>query len=273
MKRNILPGLPLSLGVTLFYVGLIVVLPLAALVFKTGSLGFEDYWRVVSSPRALASYRVTVSSAFGATVFNLFFGLALAWVLTRYRFPGRRVLDAMVDLPFALPTAVAGISLTALFAPNGWFGSLLSQIGIKVAYTPLGIAIAMCFTSLPFIVRTVQPVLEDLDPALEEAAQSLGGSDWEIFRKVILPLLAPALLAGISLSFARCLGEFGAIIFIAGNQPMSTEITSLLIFIRLEEYDYVSAAAIASVLLLAAFAMLAVTNWLQARALRYTVRN
>ncbi len=272
MRRNVLPGLPLSLGVTLFYVGLIVVLPLAALVFKAASLGPEDYWRIVSSSRALASYRVTVLSALGATVFNLFFGLALAWVLTRYRFPGWRIVDAMVDLPFALPTAVAGIALTALFTTNGWFGSILGELGIKVAYTPLGIMIAMCFTSLPFIVRTVQPVLEDLDPALEEAAQSLGGSDWAIFRKVILPLLTPALLAGVSLSFARALGEFGAIIFIAGNQPMSTEITALLIFIRLEEYDYQAAAAIASVLLLTAFFMLALTNWMQSRALRYTVR-
>ena len=272
MRRNVLPGLHLSLGITLFYVGPIVVLPLAALIIKAGSLGPVDYWSIVSSPRALASYRVTALSALAATIFNLFFGLALAWVLTRYRFPGRRIVDAMVDLPFALPTAVAGISLTALFSTNGVFGSVLSQLGVKVAYTPLGIMVAMCFTSLPFIVRTVQPVLEDLDPALEEAAQSLGGSDWSIFRKVILPLLAPALLAGTSLSFARSLGEFGAIIFIAGNQPMSTEITALLVFIRLEEYDYQAAAAIASVLLLTAFVMLAVTNALQARALRYTGR-
>ena len=197
MRRNILPGLRLSLGVTLFYVGLIVVLPLAALVVKAASLGPAEYWQIVSSSRALASYRVTALSALVATVFNLFFGLALAWVLTRYRFPGRRIVDAMVDLPFALPTAVAGISLTALFSSNGWFGYILSEAGIKVAYTPIGIMIAMCFTSLPFIVRTVQPVLEDLDPALEEAAQSLGGSDWTIFRKVILPLLTPALLAGL----------------------------------------------------------------------------
>lgn len=272
MKRNVLPGLRLSLGVTLFYVGLIVLLPLAALAVKAASLGPSEYWAIVSSPRSVASYKVTVLAALGATIFNLLFGLALAWVLTRYRFPGRRLVDAMVDLPFALPTAVAGISLTALFSANGWFGSVLAHLGITVAYTPLGIMIAMCFTSLPFIVRTVQPVLEDLDPALEEAAQSLGGSDWTIFRKVILPLLTPALLAGTSLSFARSLGEFGAIIFIAGNQPMSTEITALLIFIRLEEYDYQAAAAIASVLLITAFVMLAITNRMQARALRYTVK-
>ena len=208
-RRNVLPGLPPSLGVTLFYVGLIVVLPLAALVIKAASLGPEDYWRIVSSSRALASYRVTVLSALGATVFNLFFGLSLAWVITRYRFPGRRIIDAMVDLPFALPTAVAGIALTALFANNGWFGSVLEGYGIKVAYTPLGIMIAMCFTSLPFIVRTVQPVLEDLDPALEEAAQSLGGSDWTIFTKVILPLLTPALLAGLSCRLPAALANSG----------------------------------------------------------------
>lgn len=273
LKRNVLPGLPLSLGITLFYICLIVALPLGALIFKAASLGFAEYWNIVSSPRAVASYRVTVLAALVATIFNLVFGVALAWVLTRYRFPGWRIVDAIVDLPFALPTAVAGIALTALFAGNGWFGSFLGQFGIKVAYTPLGIMVAMCFTSLPFIVRTVQPVLEDLDPALEEAAQSLGGSDFEIFRKVILPLLKPAILAGLSLSFARSLGEFGAIIFIAGNQPFETEITALLIFIRLEEYDYQAAAAIASVLLIAAFVMLAVTNYLQARALRYTVRS
>ncbi|WP_174065054.1 sulfate ABC transporter permease subunit CysT [Agrobacterium larrymoorei] len=273
LRRNVLPGLRLSLGVTLLYVGIIVVLPLAALVFKAASLGPAEYWAIISSPRAVASYRVTVLCALAATLFNVVFGLALAWVLTRYRFPGWRIVDAIVDLPFALPTAVAGIALTALFAGNGWFGSVLAQFGIKVAYTPLGIMVAMAFTSLPFIVRTVQPVLEDLDPALEEAAQSLGGSDFEIFRKVILPLLTPAILAGLSLSFARSLGEFGAIIFIAGNQPMSTEITALLIFIRLEEYDYQAAAAVASVLLITAFVMLAVTNYLQSRALRYTVRS
>ncbi|HTO32144.1 MAG TPA: sulfate ABC transporter permease subunit CysT [Pararhizobium sp.] len=272
MRRRILPGLPLSLGLTLVYVSIIVVLPLGALIFKAASLGPEDYWRIVSSERAVASYRVTVLCALGATLFNLIFGLALAWVLVRYRFPGRRLLDAVVDLPFALPTAVAGIALTTLFASNGWFGGALSQIGVKVAYTPLGIMIAMAFTSLPFIVRTVQPVLEELDPALEEAGQTLGGGDLSIFLRVMLPLLAPALLAGVSLSFARSLGEFGAIIFIAGNQPYETEITALLAFIRLEEYDYPASAAIASVMLLAAFLMLAVTNLLQARALRYSER-
>ncbi|MGC4023986.1 MAG: sulfate ABC transporter permease subunit CysT [Mesorhizobium sp.] len=273
MSRRVLPGLPLSLGLTLFYVALIVALPLGALIFKAASLGFEDYWRIVSSGRAVASYRVTVLCAAAATLFNLMFGLALAWVLARYSFPGKRLVDAIVDLPFALPTAVAGIALTTIFAPGGWFGIWLEKIGVQVAYTPLGIMVAMAFTSLPFIVRTVQPVLEDLDPALEEAAQTLGGSDLAIFRKVILPLLTPALLAGVSLAFARSLGEFGAIIFIAGNQPFETEITALLAFIRLEEYDYQAAAAIASVLLITAFVMLAVTNLLQARALRYMARS
>lgn len=273
MRRRVLPGLPLSLGITLFYVGLMVALPIGALLYKAASLGPYDYWQIISSERAVASYRVTVTAAALATIFNVFFGLALAWILVRYSFPGKRLVDAIVDLPFALPTAVAGIALTTLFAPKGWFGAPLGELGIKVAYTPLGIMIAMAFTSLPFIVRTVQPVLEDLDPALEEAAQSLGGSDRAIFMRVILPLLTPALLAGTSLSFARSLGEFGAVIFIAGNQPFKTEITALLTFIRLDEYDYQAAAAIASVLLITAFVMLAITNTLQARALRYMGRS
>ena len=271
-SRRVLPGLPLSLGVTVFYLSLIVVLPLGALVYKAASLGPAEYWHIVASERAVASYMVTAGSALGATAFNLVFGLILAWVLVRYQFPGKRLVDAVVDLPFALPTAVAGIALTTLFVPDGWLGQLVAPLGIQIAYTPLGIMIAMAFTSLPFIVRTVQPVLEDLDPALEEAAQSLGGSDSSIFLRVILPLLAPALMAGTSLSFARSLGEFGAIIFIAGNQPFETEITALLAFIRLEEYEYQAAAAIASVMLIIAFVMLAVTNLLQARALRYTAK-
>jgi len=269
LSRRVLPGLPLSLGITVLYVSIIVCLPLGALVFKAASLGPEDYWRIVSAPRAVASYRVTIGAAAVATAFNVVFGFALAWVLVRYRFPGRRLLDALVDLPFALPTAVAGIALSTLFAENGWYGAPLAALGIKVAFTPLGIMVAMAFTSLPFIVRTVQPVLEDLEPALEEAALSLGAGEGRIFRTVILPLLMPALLAGSSLAFARSLGEFGAVIFIAGNQPFETEITALLAFIRLEEFDYEAAAAVASVILIAAFLMLAVTNALQARGLRY----
>ncbi len=269
MSRRVLPGLPLTLGITLVYLCVIVLLPLGALVWQAASLGPEGWWRIVSSERAVASYRVTVTAAFFATLVNVVFGLALAWVLTRYRFPGRRLLDAVVDLPFALPTAVAGIALTSLFAANGWLGGPLAAIGIPVAYTPLGIMVAMTFTSVPFVVRTVQPVLEDLDPALEEAALSLGAGEGRIFAKVIFPLLLPAILAGTSLSFARSLGEFGAVIFIAGNRPFSTEITALLAYIRLEEYDYAAAAAIASVILIAAFVMLALTNAAQAYALRY----
>ncbi|WP_235981904.1 sulfate ABC transporter permease subunit CysT [Methylobrevis albus] len=271
-RRHVLPGFGLTLGITLFYVGLIIVLPLAALAVKAASLGFEDYWRVVSSARAVASYRVTVLSALAATAFNVVFGLALAWVLVRYRFPGRQIVDALVDVPFALPTAVAGIALTTLFAPSGWFGAPLSAIGVTVAYTPLGIMIAMAFTSLPFIVRTVQPVLEDLDPAAEEAGRVLGARDGTIARKIIFPEIAPALITGASLAFARSLGEFGAIIFIAGNQPNRTEITALLAFIRLEEFDYPAAAAIASALLLAAFAILAFTGALNAVATRHLER-
>lgn len=263
--------MPLALGVTVLYVSLIICLPLGVLLFKAASLGPAEYWRIVTAPRALASYRVTVLSALGATLFNTLFGFLLAWVLVRYDFPGRRLLDALVDLPFALPTAVAGVALTTLFASGGWFGTPLEALGITVVYTPLGIMIAMAFTSLPFVVRSVQPVLDDLEPGAEEAAQTLGGSEVLTFRRVLLPLLAPALLAGASLAFARSLGEFGAVIFIAGNQPNSTEITALLAFIRLEEFSYESAAAIASVMLLAAFAMLAVTNALQAMWLRRVV--
>ena len=270
---SVIPGFGLTLGFTLAYLTLIILIPLAALGWRSAALGWFDFFRLITDARTLGALKVSFSTALIAAVVNVVFGVITAWVLVRYDFPGRRIVDAIVDLPFALPTAVAGIALTTLFAANGCFGSLLAHAGIKVAYTPIGIMIAMAFTSLPFIVRTVQPVLEDLDPALEEAAQSLGGSDAAIFRKVILPLLAPALLAGVSLAFARSLGEFGAIIFIAGNRPFETEITALLAFIRLEEYDYQAAAAIASVLLITAFVMLAVTNALQARALRYTRRS
>jgi sulfate transport system permease protein len=272
-RPSVLPGFNLTLGYSLVYLSIIVLLPLAALLLRPAELGFDGFWKAVTAPRVLASLKLSFGASAIAALVNCGFGLIVAWVLARYDFPLKRLVDALVDLPFALPTAVAGIALTTLFAQNGWFGSILAEAGIKVAYTPLGIMIAMSFTSLPFIVRTVQPVLEDLDPALEEAAQTLGGSDGSIFMRVILPLLGPALLAGVSLSFARSLGEFGAIIFIAGNQPMETEITALLTFIRLEEYDYQAAAAVASVLLITAFLMLAVTNLMQARALRYTQKS
>jgi sulfate transport system permease protein len=268
-----LPGFGLSLGLTLTYLTIIVLLPLAALVLQAVQMGPAELFAVVSGPRALASYRVTLSMAALATLFSGLYGLLLAWILVRYDFPGRRFLDAMVDLPFALPTAVAGLALTELFARNGWFGSLLTPLGIKVAYAPLGIAIAMAFTSFPFVVRTVQPVLEELEEEAEEAARMLGAGGLQIFVRVILPVVLPAWVAGCALGFARSLGEFGAVVFIAGNLPFETEVTSLLTFIRLEEFDYPSAAGLACVMLLAAFVMLTITNLLQARWLRFTERS
>lgn len=266
MRRSphVLPGFALAMGCTLLYLSVIVMLPLGALVAKSASIGWPEFWAIVSGPRALASYRVTVSAALAATLFNAAFGLLMAWILVRYRFPGRRLLDALMDLPFALPTAVAGIALTTLFARNGWLGQFLEPAGIKVAYAWPGIAVAMAFTSVPFVVRSVQPVLEDLDPEVEEAAHVLGATPRQRFRRVILPAIMPALVTGCSLAFARSLGEFGAIIFIAGNMPYTTEITALLIFVRLEEFDYPAAASIAAVVLLASFIVMLATNLLQA---------
>lgn len=271
-RKSVVPGFGLALGTTVLYLGAIVLLPLCALIFKATDVGFAQFWTIVSAPRTLSAIRVTVTTAFAATLFNAVYGLLLAWVLARYEFPGKRLLDALVDIPFALPTAVAGLALTALFAKNGWFGEPLDALGLQVAYTPLGIALAMAFTSIPFVVRTVQPVIEDLGSDVEEASRSLGASDWQIVRKVIFPAIFPAFLAGCSLAFARSLGEFGAVIFIAGNQPMRTEIVALLAFIRLEEYNYGAAAAIACVMLAMAFAMLIVTNVIQAWHLRYLGR-
>ena len=272
-RRRVMPGFGLSMGVALTYFALVILLPLVAMAIKTGSLGWDQYWKVVTAPRSLASYRVTVTAALGATAVNAVVGLLFAWVLTRYRFPGRRLLDGLIDLPFALPTAVAGVTLVTLLGPNGWFGQFLEPLGIKVAYTPLGIMVAMFFTSVPFVVRTVQPVLEDVSAEVEEAARSLGARPLQIFALVIWPLIMPAFLAGVTMAFARSLGEFGAVVFIAGNLPMKTEITSLLVFIRLDEYNYGSAAALASVLLVVAFALLFVTNSLQAWALRHARRD
>lgn len=273
MKRNsVLPGFGLTLGCTLLYLAVIVALPLLAMILKTASLGWSDFWRIVTSDRALATFRITISAAAVATVFNGLFGLLLAWVLSRYQFPGKRLIDAAVDLPFALPTAIAGLALVTLFAPNGWFGQYLEPIGIKVAYAPIGIMVAMFFTSIPFVIRTVQPVLEDMSADVEEAARSLGAKPWQIFTHLIWPTIFPAFLAGASLSFARSLGEFGSIVFISGNLPFETEVTSLLVFIRLDEYDYPAAAALAFVMLLMAFFMLLVTNLIQARQLRYAER-
>ena len=271
-SKHLLPGFGLTMGVSLFYLTLVILLPIAAMLLKVGGMGFPEFWRIVSSNRALAAYRVTFSSALYATILNGFIGLLLAWVLTRYRFPGRRILDALVDLPFALPTAVAGLVLVTLFANTGWYGQFLEPNGIKVNYTQLGIIAAMTFTSIPFVVRAVQPVLEEVDESLEAAAQTLGASRWQIFARIIWPTILPAFLSGCVLSFARSLGEFGAVVFIAGNLPGLTEIVSLLINIRLEEYSYEGAAALAFVLLLVAFLTLLATNALSAWQTRYVER-
>lgn len=272
MRRSVIPGFGISFGITVLYLCAIVLLPLGALVFKASDLGAAQLWTIVSSPRTLAAIRLTVTTALGATLFNAVYGLLLAWVLARYQFSGKRLLDALVDVPFALPTAVAGLALTGLFAKNGFFGPALTALGLQINYTPLGIIIAMAFTSIPFVVRTVQPVIEDLGRDVEEASRSLGASDFQILTRIILPSILPALIAGCSLSFARSLGEFGAVIFIAGNQPMKTEIVALLAFIRLEEYNYPAAAAIAVVMLAMAFTMLIITNAVQAWQLRYVGR-
>lgn len=271
-QNSVLPGFGLSLGCTLLYLTVIVAMPLMAMILKTASLGWADFWTIATSERALATYRITLGAAAVATVFNCVFGLLLAWVLVRYDFPGKRLMDAAIDLPFALPTAVAGLALVTVFSQNGWFGRYLEPMGIKIAYAPLGIAIAMAFTSIPFVIRTVQPVLEDMSGELEEAARTLGAWPWQVFAYVIWPTIFPAFIAGASLSFARSLGEFGAIVFISGNLPFKTEVTSLLVFIRLDEYDYPAAAALAFVMLIAAFAMLFVTNLIQGRQLRYAER-
>ncbi len=268
-RRHLLPGFGLTMGVTLMYLAVIVVIPLAAMLLKTASLGFEDFWRIITGGRALAAYWITFSSALVAAAFNSVFGLLLAWVLVRYEFPGKRLIDALVDLPFALPTAVAGLALVTLFAPEGWYGQYLTPFGIQVSYAQLGIIIAMIFTSIPFVVRTIQPVLEDIPEDIEEAARTLGATRWQIFSRVIFPLILPAFTAGSVLCFARAIGEYGAVVFIAGNLPGLTEIVSLLIVIRLEELNYPAAAALATVLLAVAFTALLATNLLQAWQLRY----
>lgn len=267
-SKRVLPGFALSLGISLLFISLILLLPITGLLMQTAGMTWNEYWSVISDPRVVASYRVTVWAAAWASAFNGVVGLLLAWVLVRYEFPGKRIVDALMDLPFALPTAVAGITLSALFAENGWYGSILLEAGIKVSYTPLGIIVAMSFTSLPFVVRTVQPVLEDLAVEDEEAGISMGGSDLTVFRRIIFPSLWPALLTGIALSFTRSLGEFGAVIFIAGNMPYVSEITSLMIFIRLQEFDYAAASAIASVVLLTSLLLLFLINIWQAHYLR-----
>lgn len=260
----VLPGRNLTLGLTLSYLGLIVLLPLSALFLSASTSGIDAFWRAATAPRVLASYRLSFGSALLAACVNAVFGAIVAWVLVRYRFPGKRLVDALVDLPFALPTAVAGIALTALYAPNGWLGGLLAPLGIQVAFKPLGVVIALIFIGLPFVVRTVQPVLEDMATEYEEAASSLGASRIQVFVRVVFPTLLPALMTGFALAFARAAGEYGSVIFIAGNMPMVSEITPLLIVTKLEQYDYTGATAIAVVMLGISFALLLTINLLQA---------
>jgi len=267
--HNVLPGFGPTLGYTIFYLSLVVLIPLSALVFKTAGLSWQEFMEAVAAPRVLASYRVTFGAALAAAAINAVFGVLVAWVLVRYPFPGRRLVDALVDLPFALPTAVAGITLATVYSANGWIGRYLEPHGIKVAFTPLGIAIAMTFIGLPFVVRTVQPVIEELDAELEEAAACLGASRWQTFRKVLLPLFTPSVLTGFALSFARGVGEYGSIIFIAGNMPMVSEITPLIIITKLEQYDYQGATAVASVMLISSFIILLMINLLQKWSQRY----
>jgi len=263
-SRRIFPGFNLSVGYTLVYLSLIVLIPLAAIGFKAGTLGWETFWEVVTTPQVMASYRLTFGASLLAGAINAVFGLMLAWVLVRYNFFGKRFIDAMVDLPFALPTAVTGIALTALYSQNGWVGQYLEPLGIKVAFTRLGILVALVFIGLPFVVRTVQPVLEDVEKELEEAATCLGASRWQTFRYVIFPTIAPALLTGFAMAFARAIGEYGSVIFIAGNMPMVSEITPLIIIGKLEQYDYAGATAVATVMLGISFVLLLVINGLQA---------
>ena len=259
-RHSVLPGFDLALGFTVLYLSFIVLIPLSAAFLKTATMTWPAFWDTVTSPRVLASYRLTFGASLAAALLNAFFGLIVAWVLVRYDFPAKRLVDALVDLPFALPTAVAGIALTALYSQNGWIGQYLP---FKVSFTPIGVLVALTFIGLPFVVRTLQPVLEDLHKEFEEAAATLGASRWVTFRRVILPVLSPALITGFALAFARALGEYGSVIFIAGNMPMVSEITPLLIITKLEQYDYAGATAIAVVMLVAAFVLLLVVNGLQ----------
>ncbi len=262
-QHSILPGFNLALGFTLLYLSLIVLIPLSAAFIRTTELTWQEFWFAVTTPRVLASYRLTFGAAFAAALVNAVFGLLVAWVLVRYRFPGKKLIDALVDLPFALPTAVAGIALTALYAGNGWIGQYLEPLGIKVAFTPIGVFVALTFIGLPFVVRTVQPVLEDIESELEEAAAMLGANRLQTFSRIIFPTIFPALMTGFALAFARAIGEYGSVIFIAGNMPMVSEITPLLIITKLEQYDYAGATALAVVMLVISFILLLVINLLQ----------
>lgn len=267
--NNVLPGFGPTMGYTLLYLSLIVLIPLSALIFKTAGLSWHDFVAIVTAPRVLASYKVTFGSALTAAGINALFGVLVAWVLVRYPFPGKRLIDALVDLPFALPTAVAGITLATVYSANGWIGRYLEPHGIKVAFTRLGIIVAMTFIGLPFVVRTVQPVIEELDSELEEAAACLGANRWQTFRRVLFPLLLPSVLTGFALAFARAVGEYGSIIFIAGNMPMVSEITPLIIITKLEQYDYQGATAVATVMLVSSFVILLIINLLQKWSRRY----
>jgi sulfate transport system permease protein len=262
-EHSVLPGFGLALGFTLFYLSLVVLFPLSTLFWRSASLGLPGFWRAATSPRVMASYELTFGASFAAAALNGVFGLVVSFVLVRYRFPGRRLVDALVDLPFALPTAVAGIALTTIYAPNGWLGGFLERAGIRVAFTPLGITLALTFIGLPFVVRTLEPVLLGLDPELEEAAASLGASRLQTLVRVVLPAIFPAWVTAFALAFARGLGEYGSVVFIAGNMPMKTEITPLLIVTKLEQYDYAGATAIAAVTLLVSFVVLLAINRLQ----------
>jgi sulfate/thiosulfate transport system permease protein len=262
-SRSVLPGFRLTLGFTLAYLAVIVLIPLSGLPIRTASMGWDAFWSAVTDPRVVASYKLTLGTAFFAACVNAVFGLLAAWVLVRYSFPGRRLVDALVDLPFALPTAVAGITLTTLYAPRGLLGAPLQELGIKVAFTPLGIVVSLVFIGLPFVIRTLEPVIEDLSSEIEEAATSLGASRWQVLRRVILPYLYPAWLTGFALAFARAIGEYGSVVFISGNMPMKTEISALLIITKLEQYDYAGATAIAVVMLFLSFVLLLLINALQ----------
>jgi len=271
-RQTVLPGFGLSFGFTLFYLCLIVLLPLSALLLKTLTQGWLPFWNAITAPRVLASYRLSFGASLAAAALNGLFGLVVAWVLVRYRFPGRRLVGSLVDLPFALPTAVAGIALTAIYAPNGWLGRPLGTLGIKVAFEPLGVVVALTFIGLPFVVRTLEPVIEALDPEVEEASASLGASRWQTFARVILPALLPAWLTGLALAFARALGEYGSVVFISGNMPLKTEIAPLVIMTKLEQYDYAGATAIAVVMLSASFVLLWIINVLQSWSARRGAR-
>ncbi len=262
-QRSVLPGFNLTLGYSVLYLSLIVLLPLATLFTRAASLSWSEFWAVASDSRAVASYKLTLGASLAGALANALFGFIVAWTLVRYSFPGRKLFDAIVDLPFAMPTAVSGIALTAIYSQNGWIGRWLEPLGIKAAFSPLGVTIALTFIGLPFVVRTLQPALQELEIELEDAAASLGANRWQTFRRVIFPALFPALLTGFALAFARALGEYGSVIFIAGNMPMKTEITSLLIIVKLEQYDYAGAAAIAVVMLVASFVILLGVNLLQ----------